>query len=320
MDKELIKKRRSYVSEYDLVCLAEDLGLTPIRVGRKYFTLLEHDSVRINTFSNTFKRYSNGVWGDALSFVMEFGQERSNKFKSVNYSLYWLEKKMNIENTFDKNKTVLPEKEKVPLTLPERDNNCKRVFAYLIKTRMIDPEIVKVFVHRNILYQSKQGKNCVFVGYHDNKAVYASERGTMPGKRYMREMEGNDYNYGVNFDNENADTLIVTESVIDMMSLMTLKMKLNFHLKHSFLALGGVEKTECIFTYLKDQKNIKDVLICLDNDEAGKKATRRIIERLKKEYKHIKYLPVYSEEKDWNETLIKKTKELDNNESSMNLI
>ena len=88
MDKELIKKRRSYVSEYDLVCLAEDLGLTPIRVGRKYFTLLEHDSVRINTFSNTFKRYSNGVWGDALSFVMEFGQERSNKFKSVNYSLY----------------------------------------------------------------------------------------------------------------------------------------------------------------------------------------------------------------------------------------
>lgn len=320
MNKELINKRRSNVSVYDLVHLAEDLGLTPIRVGRKYFALLEHDSVRINTFNNTFKRYSNGVWGDALSFLIEFGPERSNKFKSVNYSLYWLEKKLDIESTFDKDKIVLPDKKKVPFTLPEKDDNYRRAFAYLIKTRMINPEIVKMFVHRNILYQSKQGKNCVFVGYHGNKAVYASERGTMPGKRYMREMQGNDYNYGVNFDNENADTLIVTESVIDMMSLMTLKIKQNFHLKHSFLALGGVEKTECIFTYLKEHKNIKDVLICLDNDEAGKKATRRIIERLKKEHKHIKYLPVYSEEKDWNETLIKKTKELDNNESSMNLI
>lgn len=320
MNKELINKRRSNVAVYDLVHLAEDLGLTPIRVGRKYFTLLEHDSVRINTFNNTFKRYSNGVWGDALSFLIEFGPERSNKFKSVNYSLYWLEKKLDIESTFDKDKIVLPDKKKEPFTLPEKDDNYRRAFAYLIKTRMINPEIVKMFVHRNILYQSKQGKNCVFVGYHGNKAVYASERGTMPGKRYMREMQGNDYNYGVNFDNQNADTLIVTESVIDMMSLMTLKIKQNFHLKHSFLALGGVEKTECIFTYLKEHKNIKDVLICLDNDEAGKKATRRIIERLKKEHKHIKYLPVYSEEKDWNETLIKKTKELDNNESSMNLI
>ena len=314
MNKELINKRRSYVSNYDLVHLAEELGLTPIRVGRKYFTLREHDSVRINTFSNTFKRYSNGVWGDALSFLIEFGQERSNKFKSINYSLYWLEKKMNNENMFDKDNTVLPEKEKVPFVLPPKDDNYKRVFAYLIKTRMIDPEIVKIFVRKKILYQSKGTKNCVFVGYNKDKPVYASERGTIPGKRFMYEIPGNDYDYGINFDNDNADTLIITEAVIDMMSLMTLKMNYKFHLKHSFLALGGAEKIECIFTYLREHQNIKDVMIALDNDEAGKIATQKIIERLKKEFKQIKYLPVYSEEKDWNETLLKKRNELISNQ------
>lgn len=311
---EMNKKRREAVALYDLVCLAEDLGYTPIRVGRKYFTLAEHDSVRINTSNNTFKRYSNGVFGDALSFLMEFGQTRSNKFKSINYSLYWLEKKLNIENSFDKGKNVHIEKKKVPFSLPEKDDNYRRIYAYLLKTRMIDPEIVKIFVQRNILYQSKQGKNCVFVGYHGNKAVYATERGTLPGKRYIHEVAGNDYNYGISFNNENADTLIVNEAVIDMMSFMTLNKEKNFHKKHSFLAICGVEKIDCIFTYLKEHPNIKDVLICLDNDEAGRKATRKIIERLKKECKHIKYLPVYSEEKDWNETLIKKTKELHKNQ------
>jgi len=79
----------------------------------------------------------------------------------------------------------------------------------------------------------------------------------------------------VSFTNENADTLFVTEAVIDMMSLMSLHIHKEFHKKHSFLAICGAEKDECIYKYLQTHSNIKDVILALDNDLAGKKCNKK---------------------------------------------
>lgn len=307
MDK---KDRRKAVSVYDLVKLAEEFGYTPVPVGRKYFTLREHDSVRIRTTDNTFKRYSNGVGGDPISFLMEFGTIKSKRFKSVDYCLMWLEHKLNINNTFKPD--ISKKLPKEVFELPEKDKDYRRMYAYLLKTRCIDKNIINAFVERKMIYQEKKHKNLVCVGYDENsKPVYYMQRSTIPNCRIMLETASNNYDYGIAYSNEDADTLFVVESVIDMMSLMSLYIDKDFHMKHSFLAICGLEKDECIYKYLDNHKNIKEVILGLDNDLRGKEATQKVIDNLNSKYKTIKHMVITPTLKDWNEDLIQKKKQLE---------
>ena len=58
---------------------------------------------------------------------------------------------------------------------------------------------------------------------------------------------------------------------------------------------------------LKDQPWLKQVYLCLDSDEAGQSAAKRIAEKLEKNsMKHEILVPKY---KDWNEDLLHLRKE-----------
>lgn len=300
-----LNERRKAVNKYNLITLAEELGYKTKKIGRgNYYTLEEHDSVRIKIENNTFIRYSNGAFGDPVAFLMEFAVSRSNRFKSLSYCIMWLEKKLNID------KIVIPEKavkkEVKNLILPEKDDNYRRVFAYLLKTRCIDKQIITAFMKRKMLYQDKKHKNVVFIGYDNNKPVYAMCRSTLPSNSFKIECEGCNYDYGISFDNDNSDTLFITESVIDMMSLMSLNIANNIHEKHSFLSINSIYKDQCIYKYLNDHPNIKDVIISLDNDEYGIKEAKKIKEKIKEHNKNISSMLCFPTEKDWNEDLVKK--------------
>lgn len=307
MEKSIRQKRRQNVKKYSLIQLAEELGYTPIRVGNNYMTLKEHDSVRINTHKNTFVQYSTGVSGDPVSFLMQFGLTRSTRFKSVDYCLFWLEKKLNIDNSVTVEKQY--EKKQVPLNLPSKDDNSRRVFAYLTKTRKIDIEIYRAFEKRNMIYQDKEHKNCVFVGYNNSKPVYAMQRSSLPSSSFKIECVGCNYDYGIIYENKGSNTLIITEAVIDMMSLMTLNLKTRIHEKHSFLSINSVYKDRCIYNYLNKHPEIEDVLIALDNDEKGLEAYKKISTKIKENYKKVKIMQLTPKTKDWNEDLVMRSKE-----------
>ena len=55
----------------DLPDLLEHLGYSIRRVGSRYHTTREMDSLRIKD-RRTWKRYSNGTGGDAITFLQEF--------------------------------------------------------------------------------------------------------------------------------------------------------------------------------------------------------------------------------------------------------
>ena len=55
----------------DLPDLLEHLGYTVRRLGSRYHTTREMDSIRIKD-RRTWKRYSNGTGGDAITFLQEF--------------------------------------------------------------------------------------------------------------------------------------------------------------------------------------------------------------------------------------------------------
>lgn len=107
-------------------------------------------------------------------------------------------------------------------------------------------------------------------------------------------------------DNE-SNVLVVTESVIDAMSIMSL---VDSNEKYNYLALGGVGKWEAIKTYL-DRGNIKKIVIATDNDktndnQGGIPCAQLMCSFVKKNYPDVvrKWkLPPKKYGKDWNDVL-----------------
>lgn len=301
--------RRKATAKYNLLELADELGYTVKKIGRLHFTLVEHDSVRININQNTFFQYSIGRGGDAVAFLMQFGVDIDPRFKSLDYAIRYLERKLRI--TPEKAKVLPVEKktrEYIPLELPKRDAKNDRVITYLTDTRKINRHIVDYFIENNMLYQENDRfKNCVFVSYHNDKPIFASKRSSHPSLRFVMEFEGNNYDRCFFIGNRKSDTLVVTESIIDMMSIMSL----GDHVleKNNFLSLNSVTKTEAVFTHLKENTSIRNVSLFLDADKAGRLAAKKITSRLDNEFMEVNvkvFYPYYGI-KDWNDYLVAKS-------------
>lgn len=274
----------------NIVDYAVRIGFTPKKVG-KYYTLKEHDSVRIDPERNIFFRNSTGEHGTVIDFALTFTNLPIGKIiaemENMKFSKVYTESK-----TKDMDKDFI---------LPEKDGTYKNVYAYLIKTRGIKKEIVDSFVKRKILFQDKH-KNCVFISRKDGKPVFGSLRGTNTKHKYIADVSGSDYSYGLIFKN-GSDTLIVTESAIDTLSFINLFPQ---HENSDYLSLSGVSKTKALINHIK-AGNYKNLILALDNDEAGKTATEKIkaeIKELKLKNK-INVSVLIPKEKDWNEDLCK---------------
>lgn len=302
-------------SNISIVDLASKCGFTPVRKG-KYYSLKEHDSVIIDTNKNCYWQNSvpalgNGIGqgGSVIDFAINLGRmdyvDAIKMFKDdlniANNSTFTPIKREN-----KKNKPINKDKR---LELPEADDNNKKVYAYLTKTRSITPEVVNDLIKSKKLYQDLKG-NCVFVGYdfqNSSKPVFAIKRGTNTYKPFYGDVSGSDYSkcWFVDFQ---ADTLCITESVIDALSVMTLSGE--EYKKYDYLALAGVGKWEAIKSYL-DNKKYKLVIISLDNDDTGVEATQIISNYIESNYQGqriMKVLPPKEHGKDWNDVLIKKYK------------
>lgn len=294
--------------QVEIVDYARDMGYTVIKKGN-YYSLKEHDSVMIDPKKNCYWRNSkpgNGgsisMGGSVIDFAIEFQRI------SLNEALWILGNRINY-NGYSRSVTSVQKKqnesESKLLKLPPKGQNMHKVFAYLIKTRGIAAEIVKELVKRKQLYQDDHG-NCVFVS-HDEKGqiVFACKRGTNTYVPFYGDVAGSDYNRGFYLDHQ-ADKIYVTESVIDALSVMTLKGKDAG--KWNYLALNGVGKWQAIFTYLEDEK-ICSVWIGLDNDDPGAAAGIQLARKVKEIRPGIEVyfdFPPGKEGKDWNEVLIER--------------
>lgn len=192
-------------------------------------------------------------------------------------------------------------KDKLGLRLPDQAPNMHRVFAYLTKSRCIEPEIVQDFVKREMLYQDNKG-NCVFVSSEKGTPVFACLRGTNTYKRFVADVENNDYAKGFYVAN-GVDKLIITESVIDAMSVMSaLKMNGIDYKQYDYLPLAGAAKHDCVLNRIRGS-NIKEVYLALDNDKGGRTNAASLEALLRKECAGIRVNQCFPGTKDWNEEL-----------------
>lgn len=121
-----------------------------------------------------------------------------------------------------------------------------------------------------MIYQDAEHRNAVFVGYNaEGKADFACVRGTYLSKKFVKDIEGCNYDNCIFIDN-NSTSLVVTESIIDALSYMSM---LASHGKdynqYSYNALSGTGKIQAVINNVKAHENINTVVIAFDNDKGG---------------------------------------------------
>ncbi len=193
-----------------------------------------------------------------------------------------------------------PKEEKIEFILlkPSADN--RRVYAYL-KKRGISHQVIGAFLDSGLLYEDAEHHNCIFVGKDKTGTpVFAYKRGTYDknGSGFKGDVPGSDKGVAFRLPADSTkDRVHVFEAPIDLMSYMTLHREMTANaVALCCLHDGALE------TYLKNNPHIKNIVLCLDTDQWGKKAAVRISE------KYVAQGYAVSVEsppkgKDWNEYL-----------------
>ena len=196
------------------------------------------------------------------------------------------------------------------LLLPDKSETNFEVIRYLT-SRGIDSDVIKACIDEGLLYESLSYHNCIFVGFDETgNAAYAFYRATT-GERLMGEAAGSDKRYSFRIDRAGS-TLHVFESAIDLLSYATImKMRTGEWRAEPMLSLGGVyapstnnKQTKlpiALQNMTQNQTQINTIALHLDNDYAGRSATRSISEQLGNKYIVRDEPPAYG--KDFNDYL-----------------
>lgn len=304
------------IKEVPITDFAQRCGYTLVRKGR-YYSLKEHDSVMIDVQKNCFWRNScfvkgyGGHAGSVIDFAIEFnGADDVKKAMRQIAVMYGIEGEKKTKQTFRRPDVTRTQKRKIyksgEIELPQKDKDNRNVYAYLLKTRGIEHAIIRFFLRRKMLYQDVH-KNCVF----HTGTTFGCLRGTDTRRRFVLDLEGNDYMECFYFrGSKTAETLIVAESVIDIMSIMSVFCLENMdYTNYCYLALTGTNKLESVFYHTEKEKKsgtpFESVLVAMDNDEGGVQAALKIEKGLDvRGIRHERFMAPKG--KDWNDYLVRR--------------
>ena len=265
--------------------------------------------------SNQHQRFiwnSQRLYGSVIDFYMAMTgadlqktlHELGNLLKSRSISSWNVERSAE-RKTYERVET----NKSAGLQLPEKSHNgYRRAYAYLIKSRGLNPKLVSELFEQKMLYQDALG-NVVFVGTspQTNHPEYASVRGTLSERVFRKDVMGSKKEIGFHFNlyrEPPPSKLFVCEAPIDAMSIASALMHYRVGLEpYGFLSLGGVSLNALEY-HLKHSPQIKTIYLCQDNDEAGNQSRQAAVDYLVKngfEGKIVEKPPIC---KDFNEDLL----------------
>lgn len=246
----------------DLLMLAKQYGYETEKGGKNAIHLKKSGGLYIFPNENCFYHHTSDERhkeGGAISFVMHqegmpFG-EAVGKLLNEDYVIYQAEQK-----------AYAPEPHRI-VTLPDKAQNFKRVYWYLVSVRGVDSQIVSALMNEKKVYQEAEFSNAVFVGYdRDGTARYCSMRSTYPNSKYKRDADNSDKSYPF-FVEGKSDLAIITEAPIDLMSHATLtKMFGNTDWRQDHRLSVGCLSMAALDRYLEWHPEIKKLVFALDND------------------------------------------------------
>ncbi len=293
----ITKQQRYLAGRTDLVALLRSRGETLKRLGSEWEWKFHDERVTIRG-NVWFDQYTQ-KGGDAVDFFRYFYGESEEQAAAMllNCSLSDLEKlPARSPPTFPRTK----QEEQKPLEIPLAHSNMRRVFAYLCQTRGIAPEAVSAFARKGLLYESAKYHNAVFVGRDgQGKIRHLHARGTLTDSRFRQTLPGSEKEYSFHWQGASGK-LYVFEAPIDMLSYISLHPER--WQNHTYVALCGVSAAP-LQHLLQAQPRLEEITLCLDNDEAGHKAARRIAGELLRAW-NATVAAEFPTLKDWNDELL----------------
>lgn len=287
-------------SGIDIVAMLQGQGEKLKKQGRVY-RWTRYDSTVIDR--NRWYRHSREIGGGPIQFMQHF--YGMDFVEAVKYLLDGEEGAEFVQAS----RTPEP---KLPFVPPKLSKNMHRTFAYLIKTRKIDADIVQHFVNEKKIFETEEYHNAAFCGYDEKGEIKQMHlRSTLPGNRFFMDIDGSDKQYYFRHIGTNSD-VYVFEAPIDMLSYITMN-KENWQ-ESSYVCLGGVA-IDALKNVLSTNEQISKVYMCVDRDDAGDKTVKRIGDELNEMgYEWERILP---ENKDWNEDLTAGSEQTENFELTM---
>ncbi len=242
-----------------LLELAKQYGFEPENGGRKAVHLKNSGGLYIFPETNRFFHWTGEKKGGPVDFVM--AQENLAFPEAV--------AKLIGEDFVTPIRDVKPYQKppKEPLVLPEKAQNFKRAYWYLISVRGIEPEIVSHFMNRKMIYQEAKYGNCVFVGYDtDGTAKYCALRSSSEKSSFKMDAVNSDKSYPFYHEGK-SDLLIASESPIDLMSHASLaKVYYGLDWTQDHRISLGCLWNGALERYLQSHPEIKRIVFAVDND------------------------------------------------------
>ena len=294
-----ISKYRAFTSEQKERAASVDLeeflrrqGERLIKSGREKRLASDHS---VTICGCEWFDHASNEGGRAVSFVQKFyGKSYVEAMTMLLGS--------SVESAYPqaKKQATAPQKPFIP---PVPNANMHRVFAYLLKTRGLDADVVSDFARRKLIYEDAAHHNAVFIGTDENGCPrHAHLRSTSSyGKPFRLNVEASDPRYS--FHHTGTDgSLYVFEAPIDTLSFIC--MHPDHWQEHSYVACCGTSPHPVLQMVKPDTKI---VYLCLDNDKTGHAASEHMAELLHK--RGIMSERLVPELKDWNEDLCHVQKE-----------
>lgn len=293
----ITKKQRYLAGRTDLVALLRSRGQTLKKLGSEWEWKFLDERVTIRGHL-WFDQYTQ-KGGDAVDFFRYFYGESEEQAVAMllNCSVQDLEK---LPARSPPRAAPFKEREEKMLEVPPAYGNMRRAFAYLCQTRGIAPEVVSAFARKGLLYESADHHNAVFVGRDEQGEIrHLHARGTLTGSHFRQTLPGSEKEYSFHWPGTSGK-LYAFEAPIDLLSYISLHPE--GWQNHTYVALCGVSAAP-IHHLLETQPQLEEVTLCLDNDEAGQSAARRITAELLNEW-NVTVSAEFPTLKDWNDELL----------------
>ena len=308
--KKFTDEQISQANQISILELSKQLGYQTEKRGSNYH-IKDHGGFYISDTKNSFYCWAEQCGGGPIQFLM-FTQKK-DWLESMKYLIG--EGQIQQFDSTDMHWKKPLEQKPTEFKLPDKaETSYRRLFAYLIKTRGLDKDIVTNLVNQKKIYESSPHHNVVFVGYDENgQARQAFQRGTVTGITFKGEVSGSNKNYCFTMEGR-GDSLTVYEAAIDAISHASILKNIGLGWKKEHrLALGCLSDNP-LEGYLKSHPEIKNITFALDNDYDAKFSNgspapnwgQQAAEKYVEKYKQLGYTTSIENpvEKDWNEDLL----------------
>ena len=254
----------------------------------------------ITVRGNEWFDHASEQGGHAISFVQQF------------YNLSYPEAVMKLLDGECAANYILtvpePMEETKEFALPPASTSMRRMYAYLLRQRLIAWEVINAFVKKGLIYEScekskdqtKEYHNAVFVGLDEHGvARHAHKRGIYTqGKSFRGNVTGCNPRYSFHWTGTGS-RLYVFEAPIDMLAFITLYP--DDWQSNSYVALCGTAEHAMLWM-LEQNQQLEKVILCLDHDAAGIEAAGRLAEILRTQGRLL-VAPLLPQYKDWDEEM-----------------